>query len=499
MAYRYGVVIELVAGRPALDPARDPLFGAAIALERLDRDQGAARPLLDRWRERVTSPNPDSERRYPWAIGTRFVELPTYVPDRDTWRAWLPAEEEVRLRERGAFESRLLVGPIVADTCELLARLADAGDDDAKRLLAATIPAMRRDMARAALGDHARGDTWVLWNLARRPKALRRLQAFALAIADTYGARARMDGGIGLGSRFPFSQRALVSVSAQLASGLLALGIQPDLIGHLTAWVADQQRPDGAFGDATEPSDPLTTLVAADLLAGIDPGWNPDAAVRWLERRRRPDRTIVAYGPEAAWLTLAVDDLVRRCARPFAQRFAWPQLAVEHLDRRTGLPFLGYVADVERLFAEVPALRGQELEMAFLDLAGFGAWNNKFGMAAGDDVLRFLAAELRRIPDAVAIRDGGDEFMVVSAPGAGGLVDRMDTFRREFFPRFVGEFGPGALPVAARVVTTTAKGHELVAGRDRLGIGIALLKTRVPEPGPEGVSADLSDLNRLPD
>jgi hypothetical protein len=47
---------------------------------------------------------------------------------------------------------------------------------------------------------------------------------------------------------------------------------------------------------------------------------------------------VIAYGPEAAWLTITVDELVARSAKPFPKRFAWPQLSVEHLDRRTGLP-----------------------------------------------------------------------------------------------------------------------------------------------------------------
>jgi GGDEF domain-containing protein len=476
------------SARRVFDPRRDELFAASIALANFDRDPTPPRELAAAWTRRVSSPNQASDRRYPWPIGARFVDLPEYVPPPETWTAWLPAEEEVRLRERNAFEGRLLLAPILADTLELLSRLADDGDPHAVAILATAMPVMRRDMAAASFGDHARADTWALWNLARRPHALRRLQPFALAIADTFGPRVVADGGAALGDRFPFHGRPLVSVSAQLASGLLALGIQPGVIGKLAAWVAKQQRRDGGFGEVSEPSDPLTTLVAVSLLAGIDPGWDPASATRWLESRRRPDGIVVAYGPEAAWLTMAVDELVECAARPFPERFAWPQLSVEHRDRRTGLPFLGYLADLERVFDEVPALHDMKLEIAFLDLAHFGEWNTSFGMSKGDDVLRFLARELRRIPDAVAIRDGGDEFMVVSAPGMGGLVERMDAFRREFLPRFLAEFGRGATPVAARVVTTTARGPELIAARDRLGEAINDVKRLHEDPGSEGVS-----------
>lgn len=107
-------------------------------------------------------------------------------------------------------------------------------------------------------------------------------------------------------------------------------------------------------------------------------------------------------------------------------------------------------------------------------------------MAAGDEVLRFLAAELSTVPGAVAIRDGGDEFVLVAAPGDDGLDARVAELRRAFPRRFRERFGSAALPVAMRVVTTRVVGADLEAGRDRLGVEIAGLKTafkHVPEDG----------------
>jgi GGDEF domain-containing protein len=466
----------------------DGLFAASIALAGAAHDTGPALALIEDWSAREPGGNPAGIRRYPWPISSRFTLLSPCAPPQATWRAWRPSEEVVRSGNPVAFESRLLLPPILADSCELLELLA-AGHDAARSVRDRVVPVMRRDLAHDALGDHAWGDTWALWNLARRPRALGRLHPFALALADTYAARAVADGGVGRGSRFPFHNRPMVSVSAQLATGLLALGVHPGLAGQLAAWVGDQEASDGSFADAQEPPDPLTTLVAADLLLGLDPGWDPAPTVRWLDDRRRSDGTVVAYGPEVAWLTLAVDELAERARRPFAARFRWPQLSVVHLDRRTMLPFLSYLEDLAGLFAAVPSLKRHQVELAFLDLAGFGAWNNLFGMARGDEVLQFLASELQGIPDALAIRDGGDEFVVLGAPGRTGLASTMDAFRVSFPRRFAARFGSGAPPVALRVVTTTVDGACLVAGRDCLGVAISALKHAHPTPPPEGVSA----------
>lgn len=486
---RMGVDAVVMSGR-SFERSSDGLFAASLALAGLAHDTAPAAAIVADWMNRASSSNPDSWRRYPWPIDSRFNRHSS--PPSSEWTAWHRSEEGIWQRDPARFESRLILPPILADSCELLEVLANGGHDDARAVLERTLPVMRRDLARSALGGHAWGDTWALWSFARRPHALRRLHPFALAIADTYATRAIAGGGIGLGSRFPFHGKPMVSVSAQLATGLLALGTHPKLTGQLTAWVDRQAAGDGSFADADEPPDLLTTLVAAELLAGIDPAWDPAPTVRWFDGRRRVDGTLVAFGPEVEWLTIAVDDLVDLAQRPFSQRFRWPQLAVEQRDRRTALPFLGYLVDLARLFREIPSLASTPVDLAFLDLAGFGVWNNRFGMAEGDKVLRFLASELTSIPETVAIRDGGDEFVIVSAPGRTGLAETMAAFRTAFPRRFAERFGADKPPVAIRLVTTTTEGAGLVSARDRLGAEIAALKRAHPTPPPEGVSAVLS-------
>ena len=137
------------------------------------------------------------------------------------------------------------------------------------------MPKVRRDAANWVQELHAWSDTWALWALARRPSALGALHPFALAIADAYAAAARRAGGRVLGTRYPYHLVPLVSGSAQLATGLVALGFHPKLVGTLAGWVGAEQRDDGGWGDGAYPSDVLTTLVAADLLATLDPTYDP--------------------------------------------------------------------------------------------------------------------------------------------------------------------------------------------------------------------------------
>jgi len=494
------MTVETTPDSELLDPQADPLFSAGLALAALERGhRSPAEHLVTEWATssaRVTQ-NPGSRLRYRWLLSTLLpATWPPYVPRRDAWRAWRPAERDARARDAARFEGRLIEPIILADSLELLARLrADEGPEGAAgALLAEAMPSARRDMA-AALGEtHAWSDTWALWNLVRRPAALSLLHPFAVALADTYAERAIAAGSIGTGSRFPFHDQPLVSVSAQLATGLLALGFHPRLTGRLVAFVRAAEDAAGGWGDAGGPVEPLTTLVAADLLVGLDPSWDPTRTIAALERLRAGTGFWMAYGPETGWLTVEIERLLERAAQPFSRRFRWPQLATQQRDRRTQLPFLGYLIDLERLYVEVGSLRDASVEIAFLDLAGFGLWNNRFGMAAGDDVLRFLAAELRAIPDAVAIRDGGDEFVIVGPPHGTGLADRMTTFRTWFPDRFGERFGPDAVPVAPRIVTHTVLGRNLVAGRDHLGRDIARLKERFPEPDMTGAQSTSDEL-----
>jgi diguanylate cyclase (GGDEF)-like protein len=85
-------------------------------------------------------------------------------------------------------------------------------------------------------------------------------------------------------------------------------------------------------------------------------------------------------------------------------------------DGLTGLPNRTLLAD--RLDGALARARQEaaHVAVAYLDLDGFKALNDRYGHAAGDQLLRFVAAEISgvvRVSDTVA-RVGGDEFVILS-------------------------------------------------------------------------------------
>ena len=427
--------------------------------------------------------NPRSESRYRWELTHRVgVKHPVYAPSERTWTVWREGDAQQLAREPFELEAKLLVPIVIAANLEVLLTAAAAGDSvgaRARALLAEAAPIARRDIARYIATNESWEDTFALWCITRMPHVLDFMHSLAVALAVSYAA-----GRVGpvLGNKYPYYDRPLVSASSQLASALLELGIELDVVTGLVAFVREQQRASGGWGDDANREDPLTTFVAADLLARTDPTFDLAATVAYFERTQGSDGLWRALGPDAPWLTGQITALVCAASRPFSARFRWPHCGRSVMDQKTAIPFFAHFLDITNLLARLPGLAAVTVELGFIDLIGFRAFNNRFGQDAGDDVLRLFATELRTIPLARAIRDGGDEFLVVGAPGREHLTEDLSAFMVRWRRVFGERYGVDVEPVLPRIVVGRAPGGQLRDLRQRLGREITGLKELVTIP-----------------
>lgn len=453
-------------------------FAAADALAKADlgfpEDARTHEARLAFWATREPG-NRLAEDRYRWELSHKRCALAAHVPPHDRW---LPFRQDI-----GAGEARELAVSVplsIAETCEYLSRL---DTPQAKMILAEALPVFRRDVGQFAVGGHPFVDSFGLHAIVVRPKTLEHLRPLALAIATSQAASVT-DGAV-RGLRFPFAEKPLVSASAQLAAGLMVLGAELGVLVSLIDFVRASRRPDGTFGD-TESPELLTTLVAAELLSRLDPDFDPRPSAEWIGNQIGDDGLFRMLGPEGAWLTARVVRFLEDAEKPFASRFRFPHVPQTNLDRKTGLPFFAHFDDVATLFSALAGLSKMDVELAFLDLAGFRAFNNAHGQDAGDAVLAEIAAALREdLHDAAVVRDGGDEYLVIGAPGRAGLADDLDAFRKRWPARFQKRF-PDTTIVSARILVGKTRGDGLRGFREKLGQALAPLKHR-EAPGVEGM------------
>lgn len=480
----------------ALDRAREALetgaldqdvgapYAATILRARrrhgLPTDPGA---LLHRWSQ-FHPGSPIGEVRYRWPLTHKRVRPLAGAPQ--DWQPWRPLDS-TRLEDPFDLEATLSLPAVICDAGELLLELSEEGDLEASALFQEAVSVMRRDFASFVRATSAWVDTFALWCLTRRPRMFAALQPLALAIASTYAATAIGTNGIVLGTRFPIFEVPLVSASAHLAGALLALGVELELVVKLCEFVARSARPDGDWIDHAQHIDLLTTLAAADLLSHVDPSFDAEKVARFFASKQAPDGTWTVLGPETPWLTASIAEWLEAMERPFADRFRWPHLPLANRDHKTELPFFAWFEQTARLLSEMPGLAAARTDLAFIDLAGFRAFNNAFGQDRGDLVLRAFAQEIAALPGARAVRDGGDEFLVIGAPTKEGLDAQLQAMAQAWPARFHARFGEGVPPVAPRILVGTTSGGSLRRAREILGREIGSLKELSRTPPPEGI------------
>ncbi|MDP3714348.1 MAG: GGDEF domain-containing protein [Mycobacteriales bacterium] len=151
--------------------------------------------------------------------------------------------------------------------------------------------------------------------------------------------------------------------------------------------------------------------------------------------------------------TALADALAQADARHSADLQAVSALALH--DPLTGLPNRVLLLDRLRHALSSQSRRGGQVGVLFLDLDGFKAVNDGYGHAAGDEVLRVVAARLRQAVRSgdTAARLAGDEFVVVCE----------------------GVDGPAALAVAAsRIESALAAPMDLEGRTVCLGVSVGI-------------------------
>ena len=467
----------------------DPIIAAAVRFARRRGERVAASQLLAAYDRRSTQ-SAGADRGLPWAFApTGGPGSPRYARSSAEPVHWRPREAERLAADPGDY-ARWLAEPIAqVQTLELLAELAETPNpkgEAAAPIRRELLPQVEARFALHVAADDPWRDLFALWQLTSAPHTLNDLWFLATAIAYRYATMARRVAGPVIG-KGPFEGEQLVSASAALGTVLWKLRIYPSLVPELVDHVADKIRSDGGWGDPGQPTDILTTLAAADLLLSLDPDFEPGRTISWFAHAQEPSGWWRALDPEVPWLTAAVVDWLEMATRPFVQRFRWPGALKLDLDRRTQLPAYAWFADLARSIQEVPGLARAEWEIAFIDLAGFGIFNTDNGQARGDEVIGAFGRALARIESSRAIRDGGDEFIVIGAPGDSHLFERLEDFREEWLAEFIATFGPEPNPVRPRITVTKCAGRDLAATRERLGRRIGEMKKIHEVPPVDGV------------
>ncbi len=143
------------------------------------------------------------------------------------------------------------------------------------------------------------------------------------------------------------------------------------------------------------------------------------------------------------------------------------------IDPLTGLHNRAVLSEEIEVLVAHQRAKGEDLAVIMLDVDNFKLHNDTYGHKAGDEVLRFIGSLLRSTfrPSDVAIRYGGDEFLVL-LPGTNGeqartVIERVLKLFKQYAEATTGE---KSLSLSAGVATLSghpqAGGNELVDKAD---------------------------------
>jgi GGDEF domain-containing protein len=480
------------------DALADPLLVVAYDILAAADEPVDNRALLQhmaRARARYGRENP---RRYRWGLGFRAAAISAAYRREDSVGAahWRPREHAWLAEQPSAYGARLMMPITLAAQFGYWGRvIADDGTEPeiaafAAALLDESLPTAEHDVASMQTAIDPWRDTFALWVLSGEPETADRLRDLLFALATRYGSIAARSGVV-CGVRHPWFERPLVSATAQLGAGLWHWGVYPSLLPALISFVSLSRTADAAWADEGQPTDVLTTLAAADLLSTLDPGFDPEPTAAWLMDRQETAGWWRALDPETPWLTAAIARWLLRSERSFTDRFSWPSTPVWTRDRMTGLTTLAGIDELIAAMGALPRLNNETMEVAFLDLAGFRAFNKIYAsQEEGDRVLRLLGGALDVIPGVLAARIGGDEMLLLGKPGnaIGSVIEAW----RAAWPARLRAAGIEE-KVAPRILIGRSAVRDVSRLRRELGEGIFRMKQQYPETPAEGVQARLMD------
>lgn len=252
------------------------------------------------------------------------------------------------------------------------------------------------------------------------------LLAAIRAVARSGDPDATLDDLLEIGLRAAGADRAAAFLWDADAGGLAlagARGYPPDDLPAAEGAVTRADHPvrlaaEERIQTAGQPDPRGRVIVAWPIVVGRDGIEEPVGALS-LEVEHTPDAEVGERVAALADLIAVVVDRAR-LATNAAERIDWAE-RVANSDALTGLANGRTLQRVMELELARAARQGLEVSVALFDVDDLTGLNDAAGKAAGDDVLREVAAvigESVRFVDTVA-RWGGDEFLLV-APGAKG-------------------------------------------------------------------------------